>query len=131
MTNSRAFLNIYISRLVQKHPNLLLPVKPNPKPFAPPGGMPAPESPQQLYLTASPDLNFAQMAFAMISQAVDHKRRTSGSRVPDQLRDGWLAIVRQYEREAGGLDDDYMAEVGHPKKRHICSERQVLLISNP
>lgn len=113
MTNSRAYLNIYISRLVQKHPNLLLPTKPNPKPYAPPAGMSAPaDSPQQLYLTASPDLNFAQMAFAMVSQAVDHKRKTGGARVPDQLREGWSALVNQYEQEADSVDDEYLAEVG-------------------
>ncbi|UZJ55329.1 hypothetical protein CBS101457_004649 [Exobasidium rhododendri] len=112
ITSARGFLSIFVSRLVSKHPKILLPVQPNPKPFTPPGGSTASGEAQQLYLTANPELNFAQMAMAMTSQAVEHKKRTRGSRVPDTLRDGWIAAVRQFERESEeDEEDDFLFQV--------------------
>jgi hypothetical protein len=78
ITSARGFISIFVSRLVSRHPKILLPVQPNPKPFAPPGGASTSGEVQQLYLTASSELNFAQMACAMTSQAVEHKKRTKG-----------------------------------------------------
>lgn len=102
LTASRAFLSIFTSRLVQKHSDILLPVQPNPKPFSPPAGMAKPPGDaQQLYLTVSPELNFAQMTLAMAATAVEHKKKTQGSRVPDALRDTWISAVRQFENETG------------------------------
>ena len=112
LTSSRAFLSIFVSRLVAKQPSVLLPTKPNPKPFNPPGGSIAGVEAQQLYLTASSSLNFAQMTLAMASQAVEHKKRTQGSRAPDGLRDAWIGLVQQFERESEGDDeDDFVFEV--------------------
>lgn len=110
LTSSRAFLSIFVSRLASKHPSVLLPVQPNPKPFTPPGGSSAGDA-QHLYLTASSELNFAQMAFAMTSQAVEHKKRNQGSRVPDSLRDAWINLVRQFEKESQEQEDDFFFEV--------------------
>jgi hypothetical protein len=110
LTASRSYLSIYTSRLVQKHAKILLPVQPNPKPYAPPAGMAKPQGEtQQLYLTANSELNFAQMTLAMCATAVEHKKRTQGARVPDGLRDTWIAAVRQFRKEAdedGDEDED-------------------------
>ena len=110
MTSSRGFMSIFASRLASKHPKILLPVQPNPKPYTPPGGSSGANEPQQLYLTANSELNFAQMALALMTQAADHKRRTKGQRVPDSLRDTWIGLVRQFEKESGD-EDDYIFEV--------------------
>jgi hypothetical protein len=110
-TSSRGFLSIFVNRVATRHPSILLPQKPNPKPYTPPGGVPAGGEVQQMYATVSSDLNFAQMAFAFISQAVDHKKRTKGQRVPDSLRDSWVALVRQFERESKDEEDDFFFEV--------------------
>lgn len=112
LTASRAYLSIFTSRLVQKHPDILLPVQPNPKPFSPPAGMTKPPGDaQQLYLTVSPELNFAQMTLAMAATAVEHKKKTQGSRVPDALRDTWISAVRQFEKETGEEEDEYFDQV--------------------
>jgi golgi to ER traffic protein 4 len=102
LTASRAFLSIFTSRIVQKHADILLSVRPNPKPFSPPAGMAKPPGDaQQLYLTVDPVLNFAQMTLAMAATAVEHKKKTQGSRVPDALRDTWISAVNQFEKETG------------------------------
>lgn len=79
---------------------MLLPVTPNPKAYQPPANLPKPSGDaQMLSVTANPELNFAQMMLALASVAVEHKKRTQGSRVPDNLRDSWVAAVRQFEAE--------------------------------
>lgn len=110
LTSSRGFMSIFVSRLAAKHPTILLPTQPNPKPYSPPGASASSEHPQMLYLTANSDLNFAQMALALSSQAAEHKRRTKGQKVPDSLRDTWMGLVRQFERENQD-DDDFIFEV--------------------
>jgi hypothetical protein len=110
-TSSRGFLSIYVNRVTTKHPSILLPGQPNPKPYTPPGGVAPGAEVQQMYSTASPDLNFAQMAFALVSQAVDHKKRTRGQKVPDSLRDSWITLVRQFERESQDEEDEFFFEV--------------------
>lgn len=111
---ARGFLSIFLSRLVSKHPTLLLPVTPNPKPYtAPPGAEAvgvAPPSGLQLYVTANPDLNFGQMALALSLHA--YAAKTTGSkRVPDALKSAWAGLVRQFEREADTLHEDGIGEV--------------------
>lgn len=100
---AKGFAGIFISRLASKHASsLLLPVEPNPRPYTAPAGAesaPAPPSGIQLYVTANPDLNFAQMALALSLHGKSIK--SSGSRVPEGLRNAWIALVRQYEREGG------------------------------
>lgn len=66
---------------------------------------------QQLYLTANAELNFAQMALAMAATAVEHKKKTQGSRVPDSLRETWTTAVRQFEKEADEGEDEYLEQV--------------------
>lgn len=111
LTSSRGFLSMFVSRVATKHPKILLPTQPNPKPFTPPGGVAAGAEVQQMYSTASSELNFAQMALALTSQAVDHKKRTKGAKVPDSLRDTWIGLVRQFEKESYEEEDDFFFEV--------------------
>lgn len=111
LTSSRGFLSIFVSRIASKHPKILLPTQPNPKPFIPPGGVTAGTEVQQMYSTANSELNFTQMTFALTSQAVDYKKRTKGAKVPDSLRDTWIALVRQFEKENYEEEDDFFFEV--------------------
>lgn len=74
---------------------------PNPRPYTAPAGADSPACPPppkglQLYVTGNPDLNFAQMALALTLHAI-----STGSRVPDGLKQAWVSLVRQYEREGG------------------------------
>lgn len=106
LTGAQTFLRQYITLVTKRHSTLLLPVTPNPRPYVPPGttSPPAGQESQQLYLTANPDLNFAQMALALTVQAVSAQK--SGARVPDTLKNAWMALVRQYEREGAALEQD-------------------------
>lgn len=104
---AKGFLSIFISRLMTKHPSLLLPMNPNPRPYTTPAGAdsassPAPPPPKglQLYVTGNPDLNFAQMGLALTLHAISSVSSGS-SRVPEGLKQAWISLVRQYEREGG------------------------------
>ncbi|SPO23011.1 related to GET4 - protein with a role in insertion of tail-anchored proteins into the ER membrane [Ustilago trichophora] len=98
------FQETYLTQVTKSQKSLLLPVTPNPRPYVPPGS-PTPStttnSNLQLYLTANADLNFSQMAVALVSES--NKLRTTSSRIPDWLRNAWINLVRQYEREAPAL----------------------------
>lgn len=119
---ARGFLSIFLSRLVSKHPTLLLPVTPNPKPYTPPAGAEgASSAPQglQLYVTANSELNFSQMALALSLHALA-AAKTSNNRVPDGLRNAWIALVRQFERESDSLHEAGIGEVSR-----VTNERSV------
>lgn len=94
-----AFQDSYLSPIVTRQKSLLLPVSPNPRPYVPPGApSTSTTSSLQLYLTANADLNFSQMAVALVSES----EKTQG-RPPVWLRNAWINLVRQYEREAPAL----------------------------
>ncbi|KAJ9478390.1 Golgi to ER traffic protein 4 [Pseudozyma hubeiensis] len=92
-----SFQEKYLSLVTSSLKSLLLPVTPNPRPYTPPGS-PTPSTDIQLYLTANPDLNFSQLAVALVSESHKLQRR-----VPEWLRNAWIQLVRQYEREAPSL----------------------------
>ncbi|PWZ00735.1 hypothetical protein BCV70DRAFT_199999 [Testicularia cyperi] len=112
------FLQKYIDVVTARQKSLLLPVKPNPKPYVTPGAPSAapnawPNVPEAvnsttlLYLTANADLNFAQMVTALVQDSV--KLRTSpgsNGRTPDWLKNSWTQVIRQGEREAPSLQLD-------------------------
>lgn len=112
---ARGFLSIFISRLAAKHSSLLLPVTPNPRPYtAPAGAENAPSPPQnvQMSITANPDLNFGQMALALSLHAKAAKAaKASSGRVPDGLKNAWVALVRQYEREGDAIHEEGISDV--------------------
>ena len=121
---ARGFLSIFVSRITSKHPTLLIPVTPNPKPYsAPPGVESAPSPPQglQLYVTGNPDLNFGQMALALSLHALGAKK--SSGRVHESLKKAWVGLVRQYESEAEDFHENGVADVsttsqyGQPRNR--------------
>lgn len=94
------------------YPKLLLPVTPNPKPYAPPAGTGPRDTSttQELYLTANADLNFAQMMLALVGQAVSVKK--SAQPIPEALKGAWGNLVGQFEREGGAIQtDEYIDEV--------------------
>ncbi|SPO24718.1 related to GET4 - protein with a role in insertion of tail-anchored proteins into the ER membrane [Ustilago trichophora] len=103
------FQETYLTQVTKSQKSLLLPVTPNPRPYVPPGS-PTPSttttttttnnSNLQLYLTANPDLNFSQMAVALVFES---NKLGATSRTPDWLRNAWINLVRQYEREAPAL----------------------------
>ncbi|CDR87186.1 related to GET4-protein with a role in insertion of tail-anchored proteins into the ER membrane [Sporisorium scitamineum] len=99
-----AFQQVYLTTVTASLKSLLLPVTPNPRPYVPPGSpaTPASTTELQLYLTANADLNFSQMAVALVSESAKH----SPQRVPDWLRNAWINLVRQYEREAPALTQE-------------------------
>lgn len=98
------FQETYLTQVTKSQKSLLLPVTPNPRPYVPPGS-PTPStttnSNLQLYLTANADLNFSQMAVALVSES--NKLGSTSSPIPDWLRNAWINLVRQYEREAPAL----------------------------
>ncbi|CBQ71741.1 conserved hypothetical protein [Sporisorium reilianum SRZ2] len=96
-----AFQQAYLTTLTASLKSLLLPVTPNPRPYVPPGS-PTSSSGLQLYLTANADLNFSQMAVALVSESA----KLASQRIPDWLRNAWINLVRQYEREAPALTQD-------------------------
>lgn len=68
-------------------------------------------------ITANPDLNFGQMALALSLHAKAAK--ASSGRVPDGLKNAWVALVRQYEREGDAIHEEGISDVsvllGRPK----------------
>ena len=99
------FQEAYLTTVTATQKSLLLPVTPNPRPYVPPGS-PAPAAGAtglQLYLTANADLNFSQMAVALVSESAKLRSSPQAARVPDWLRNAWINLVRQYEREAPAL----------------------------
>ncbi|EST07515.1 hypothetical protein PSEUBRA_002595 [Kalmanozyma brasiliensis GHG001] len=96
-----AFQETYLTTVTSSLKSLLLPVTPNPRPYTPPGA--STPSNVQLYLTANPDLNFSQMAVALVSESA---KLPANQRKPDWLRNAWINLVRQYEREAPALTQE-------------------------
>ncbi|KAJ1028735.1 hypothetical protein NDA16_001900 [Ustilago loliicola] len=104
-----AFQDAYLSIVTKSQKSLLLPVTPNPRPYVPPGSPASSSSSSsglQLYLTANADLNFSQMAVALVSESSKIKSSSPPARVPDWLRNAWINLVRQYEREAPALSQE-------------------------
>ncbi|SNX83364.1 related to GET4 - protein with a role in insertion of tail-anchored proteins into the ER membrane [Melanopsichium pennsylvanicum] len=103
-----SFQESYLSTVTSSQKSLLLPVTPNPRPYVPPGSPAGASTELQLYLTANPDLNFSQMAVALVSESLKIKTNSNGGagRVPDWLRNAWLQLVRQYAREAPALSHE-------------------------
>ncbi|TKY86692.1 hypothetical protein EX895_004332 [Sporisorium graminicola] len=101
-----AFQQAYLTTVTTSLKSLLLPVTPNPRPYVPPGspGSSSSASALQLYLTANADLNFSQMAVALVSESAASS--ATSQRIPDWLRNAWINLVRQYEREAPALTQE-------------------------
>ncbi|CCF53682.1 hypothetical protein NDA11_000562 [Ustilago hordei] len=103
-----AFQDAYLSIVTKSQKSLLLPVTPNPRPFVPPGPPASTTSSSglQLYLTANADLNFSQMAVALVSESFKLKSSNPAAPTPDWLRNAWINLVRRYEREAPALSQE-------------------------
>lgn len=103
-----AFQEAYLDIVTKSQKSLLLPVSPNPRPYVPSGSPTASSASSglQLYLTANADLNFSQMAVALVSESAKIKSNNPTARVPDWLRNAWVNLVRQYEREAPALSQE-------------------------
>lgn len=84
---------------------------PNPKPYSAPAGVDPSSAPQgqQLYVTANPELNFAQMSLALALHAHNSKPRVS-----DGLKNAWIGLVKQFERESDSLHEDGIGETINP-----------------
>ncbi|PWN47327.1 hypothetical protein IE53DRAFT_390544 [Violaceomyces palustris] len=110
LSQARSFLVNFIELATARQKSLLLPVQPNPRPYVPPGSpsTTAKSTDVLLYLTGNPDLNFSQMALALVTEAVQIKSQNDSPRkvAPDWLRNAWMALVRQYEREAAALQQE-------------------------
>ncbi|KIS70366.1 uncharacterized protein UMAG_01535 [Mycosarcoma maydis] len=102
------FQESYLSTVTARLKSLLLPVQPNPRPYIPPGSATT-SSDLQLYLTANADLNFSQIAVALVCEAAKL------SRVPDSLRNAWIQLVRQYEKEAPALTHEDAVRAAIPQ----------------
>lgn len=105
------FQQTYLSLVTAAQKSLLLPVTPNPRAYTPPGSS-TPTS-MQLYLTANADLNFSQMAVALVSES--SRIAPSHTSVPDWLKSAWINLVRQYQREAPALSHEHAIRAAIPQ----------------
>lgn len=93
--------------------------KPNPKPFSAPAGLPKPSGDtQMIYSTINSELNFAQAALSLANVAVEHKKQTQGSRVPDKLRESWAFAIQQFEKSSD--EDDFINHVSDESHLLTC-----------
>ncbi|KAK0534477.1 hypothetical protein OC834_001867 [Tilletia horrida] len=102
LSASQAFLSTYSQLVTQQNANLLIPIQPNPKPYTPQpalANIPSALPTLQIYVTSNPDLNFGQMSLGLVAQAAGLKSSRRGP-VPQELRNAWVIVVRQYQREA-------------------------------
>ncbi|KAL9933205.1 hypothetical protein V8E36_007923 [Tilletia maclaganii] len=102
LSASQTFLSTFSQIVTKRNTNFLIPIQPNPKPYTPQAalaGIPSFLPNLNIYVTSSPDLNFAQMALGLVSQAAGLKSSRRGP-VPVELRNAWINVVRQYQREA-------------------------------
>ncbi|KAK0544079.1 hypothetical protein OC846_006192 [Tilletia horrida] len=114
LTASQAFLSNFTQLVTKRNSTLLIPIQPNPKPYAPPAALaniPSALPTLNIYVTSNPDLNFAQMALGLVSQASGQKSNRRGP-VPIELRNAWIHLVRQYQREAGEYfeEEEYVGD---------------------
>lgn len=94
VSSARTFLNTFIQDMIKRHPNLLLPIKPNPCEYHSPAQISTYRS--ELYKTASPALNFSQTAIALVADV-----ESMSGRAPEEMRAGWQALVRQFVQDGG------------------------------
>ena len=88
-----AVLMSFITGLAKVHPAVLLPVKPNPRPYSSP--VASSKLDTVIYATANPELNFAQQA---VSLAFDASKYPAA---PGEISKAWQLVMRQFAADGG------------------------------
>ncbi|KAE8224864.1 hypothetical protein CF319_g2300 [Tilletia indica] len=114
LSASQVFLSSFSQLATKQTSKLLIPIQPNPKPYTPQpalANIPSALPDLQIYVTSNPDLNFSQMALGLIAQGAGYKSSRRGA-VPLELRNAWISVVRQYQREAPELfeEEEYVGD---------------------
>ena len=102
--SASAFIQDYVQNAIKLHPALLLPVKPNPREYRSPAKVSTYSS--EIFMTASPSLNFSQNAVALICDV----KSKSGS-VPNEMKSAWQMLLRQFVQEGGLAGMDSIVDV--------------------
>ncbi|CAD6893792.1 unnamed protein product [Tilletia controversa] len=114
LSASQTFLSTFTQLVTKQTDKLLIPIKPNPKPYTPQpalANIPSALTDLQIYVTSSPDLNFAQMTLGLVAQGAGYKSSRRGA-VPMELRNAWISVVRQYQRENSEFfeEEEYVSD---------------------
>lgn len=102
--SASAFVQDYVQNAIKLHPALLLPVKPNPREYRSPAKVSTYSS--EIFMTASPSLNFSQNAVALICDV----KSKSGS-LPNEMKSAWQMLLRQFVQEGGLAGMDSIVDV--------------------
>lgn len=89
-----AFVQAYVKSATERHPSLLLPVKPNPREYRSPSH--ASKFSTTIYMTASPPLNFSQNAVALVCDIQSTKAPVS-----NEMKAAWQSLLRQFVQDGG------------------------------
>ena len=103
--SASAFIRAYVKAAAERHSSRLLPVKPNPREYKSPAKMS--DYCAEIYMTASPPLNFSQNAVALVC---DLKKSSPGV-VPNEMKSAWQALLRQFVQEGGLAGMDSLVDV--------------------
>ena len=89
-----AFIRAYVKSATERHPSLLLPVKPNPREYKSPSSVS--NFTTAIYMTASPPLNFSQNAVALVCDIQSTKAPVS-----NEMKAAWQSLLRQFVQDGG------------------------------
>ena len=89
-----AFIQAYVKSATERHPSLLLPVKPNPREYKSLSSVS--NFTTAIYMTASPPLNFSQNAVALVCDIQSTKAPVS-----NEMKAAWQSLLRQFVQDGG------------------------------
>lgn len=111
--SASAFIHAYVKAAAERHSSLLLPVKPNPREYKSPAK--TSDYSADIYMTASPPLNFSQNAVALVCDS----KKTSHGAVSNEMKSAWQALLRQFVQEGGLAGMESLVDVRATILLHI------------